>query len=78
MGSHSNIQSTVYGERALQLLRHENNGEGFIGLGGFRGIVAHPAFARVPFLLEAPGFERKGPDVENVQRLKTLRGGRTD
>ncbi len=58
--------------------RHENIGEGFIGLEGFRSIVAHPAFASVPFLLEVPGFERKGPDVENVQRLKTLRGGRAD
>jgi deoxyribonuclease-4 len=59
--------------------RHENIGEGHIGREGFRMILAHPAFRDVPFLLEVPGFpigDKKpdGPDKENVDRLKALRG----
>lgn len=53
--------------------RHENIGEGYIGLDGFRAIMAHPAFRDVPLLLEVPGFAGKGPDRENIEILKRLR-----
>jgi deoxyribonuclease-4 len=53
--------------------RHENIGEGDIGLEGFETIMGHPAFRDVPFILEVPGFEKKGPDKENVDRLKAVR-----
>jgi len=54
--------------------RHENIGEGHIGLDGFKRILKHPAFRDVPFLLEVPGFgEAKGPDKPNVDLLKRLR-----
>ncbi|HLZ72262.1 MAG TPA: deoxyribonuclease IV [Dehalococcoidia bacterium] len=53
--------------------RHENIGEGYIGIGGFRTVMSHPAFRDVPFLLEVPGFTGKGPDRENVEILKRLR-----
>lgn len=53
--------------------RHENIGDGTIGLEGFRTILSYPAFAQVPFLLEVPGIEGKGPDAENVNRLKAIR-----
>jgi len=53
--------------------RHENIGDGHIGLDGFRHIMAHPVFRDVPFLLEVPGLEKKGPDVENIRRLRELR-----
>lgn len=53
--------------------RHENIGEGFIGIEGFEAIMAHPAFADVPFLLEVPGENRKGPDKPNLDRLKDIR-----
>ncbi len=53
--------------------RHENIGEGHIGLEGFRTLMAHRAFADVPFLLEVPGFEGDGPDLENINRLKRIR-----
>ena len=53
--------------------RHENIGDGHIGKEGFRHILAAPAFAGVPFLLEVPGIENKGPDLENIRRLKRLR-----
>jgi endonuclease IV len=55
--------------------RHENIGEGFLGTNAFESILAHPAFMDIPFYLEVPGFEGKGPDAENVQILKELRRG---
>lgn len=53
--------------------RHENIGDGFIGLDGFRTVMAHPAFRDLSFLLEVPGMEGQGPDKENVDRLKRIR-----
>ena len=53
--------------------RHENIGEGYIGLDGFEVIMGHPAFRDVPFVLEVPGPEKKGPDKDNVDRLKAIR-----
>ncbi len=53
--------------------RHENIGEGHIGLAGFRTFMAHSAFRDVPFLLEVPGFDGSGPDSKNIKRLKSIR-----
>jgi apurinic endonuclease APN1 len=55
--------------------RHENIGEGLIGVEGFRRIMAHRGFQNVPFLLEVPGFDGKGPDEQNVDILKGIRAG---
>ena len=54
--------------------RHENIGDGLIGLKGFEIIMSHVAFREVPFFLEVPGVERNGPDEENINRLKSIRG----
>ena len=48
--------------------RHDNIGEE-----GFAAIMANPAFADVPFLLEVPGFEGNGPDQQNMDILKRIR-----
>jgi deoxyribonuclease-4 len=53
--------------------RHENIGDGRIGVEGFRRILGHRAFQNVPFLLEVPGLDGKGPDQANVDILKQLR-----
>ncbi len=53
--------------------RHENIGEGDIGVKGFETIMGHDAFRSVPFILEVPGFDKSGPDRENVDRLKAVR-----
>ena len=53
--------------------RHENIGQGYIGLEGFENIIGNPAFRDVPFFLEVPGFEGNGPDVENLKILKDMR-----
>jgi deoxyribonuclease-4 len=53
--------------------RHENIGEGQIGLDGFQNLMSHTAFRDTPFLLEVPGFDNEGPDRRNVEILKSLR-----
>jgi deoxyribonuclease-4 len=53
--------------------RHDNIGDGFIGEEGFAAIMGDPAFAEVPFYLEVPGFEGKGPDQRNIDILKKIR-----
>ena len=53
--------------------RHENIGDGHMGLDGFRNILGHAAFRDAPLLLEVPGIEGGGPDEENVNRLKRIR-----
>lgn len=52
--------------------RHENIGHGQLGEDGFRAIMSHPVFREVPFILEVPGFQRGGPDRENVAILKRI------
>lgn len=53
--------------------RHENIGEGKIGLEPFRLLLNHPQFGQLPFILEVPGFgKKKGPDQDNIQILKRL------
>jgi deoxyribonuclease IV len=51
--------------------RHDNIGDGLMGekLGVF---LAQPRFQRLPALLEVPGKEGKGPDAEQVRKLKEL------
>ncbi len=53
--------------------RHENIGDGQIGLDGLRTVMAQPAFQGRAWLLEVPGIEDGGPDLENVRRLKRIR-----
>jgi deoxyribonuclease-4 len=53
--------------------RHENIGGGQIGREGFTRIIGHAAFRDVPFLLEVPGYENKGPDKPNLDLLKEIR-----
>ena len=53
--------------------RHDNIGEGFIGEAGFATIMGHPSFRELPFLLEVPGFDGKGPDWQNIDILKAIR-----
>ena len=69
---HANDSKTAFGSGVD---RHENIGEGNIGLKGFETIMEHIAFREIPFLLEVPGFgeDSKGPDKENVDRLKKIR-----
>lgn len=51
--------------------RHENIGEGYIGLDGFRRILAHPGLRNKAFILETP-VEQEGDDRKNLETLKQL------
>jgi deoxyribonuclease-4 len=53
--------------------RHENIGDGELGLDGFRTIVNHPALTDLPGILEVPGFDGQGPDLRNVEIVQALR-----
>ena len=60
-------------DRGSSVDRHDNIGEGLIGEAGFEAIMSHEAFAEIPFYLEVPGYEKKGPDQPNVDALKAVR-----
>ena len=66
---HINDSKGAYGSF---LDRHENIGEGHIGLQGFKLLASNKHFASIPWILEVPGFEGKGPDKQNVDILKKL------
>lgn len=53
--------------------RHENIGEGEIGEDGFRRILGHPDLQGLPAIIEVPGIDGGGPDLENMARLRRLR-----
>lgn len=52
--------------------RHENIGVGKIGRKGFINILSQPLLKNKPFILEVPGYEGKGPDKHNLERIKQL------
>ena len=52
--------------------RHENIGEGYIGLEAFRYIVNHGALNDLCAVLEVPGFDDKGPDQANMDIVRRL------
>lgn len=54
--------------------RHENIGEGFLGREGFKNLLNHKSLRSLPFILEVPGFEGKGPDKKNIDILSALAG----
>lgn len=51
--------------------RHQNIGDGHIGIDPFAELLAHPATAGVPLILETPGMEEK--HTIEVALLKALR-----
>jgi deoxyribonuclease-4 len=51
--------------------RHQNIGDGHIGVEPFAELLAHPAAAGVPLVLETPGMEEK--HTIEVSLLKALR-----
>jgi deoxyribonuclease IV len=57
---------------ASRVDRHANIGAGKLGASGLRHVLTHPKLRHLPFLLEVPGPERKGPDRANVDLAKEL------
>jgi deoxyribonuclease-4 len=57
--------------------RHANIGEGIMG-GRLSVFVTHPAFEKLPGLLETPGPDGHGPDAAEVTKLRALCGKPAD
>ncbi len=55
--------------------RHENIGAGFIGMMGFRVLAQSGIFNSIPWIIETPGFNKKGPDIKNIRTLKKVFSG---
>ncbi|MDQ3809827.1 MAG: deoxyribonuclease IV [Chloroflexota bacterium] len=54
--------------------RHENIGRGYLGEQTFTRLLAQPVLAGLPWVLEVPGYEDKGPDLPNMSLLRRLAG----
>ena len=52
--------------------RHANIGEGQIGEEGFRNMLGHPALQELPGILEVPGPDGHGPDIEEMERVRRI------
>lgn len=52
--------------------RHQNIGQGTIGLNEFKTLLNHPLTKGFPFIIETPGFDNHGPDKKNLDILKSL------
>ena len=50
--------------------RHENIGQGHIGLAGFKNLARDRRMKDMPWILEVPGFDDNGPDKKNIDILK--------
>ena len=66
---HVNDSKTVFNSHHD---RHENIGQGHIGLAGFQNLAKEPRLWDKDWLLEVPGFDNMGPDKENIEILKSL------
>lgn len=52
--------------------RHENIGDGFIGLEGFRNLLNDKRLLHIPKILETPKGKEQLEDLENLRRLRSL------
>ena len=66
---HLNDSKTAFGSNRD---RHENIGDGEIGEDGMRSILGCPHLQGLPVILEVPGLEGKGPDAQNMARVRRL------
>lgn len=66
---HCNDSKTEFNSRVD---RHENIGFGKIGEEPFRKLLHLTELKEVPFILEVPGIEGNGPDLANVEKLRSL------
>lgn len=51
--------------------RHDNIGDGLIGE-GLGVFLAHPALQDLPVVLEVPGADGKGPNIDEIRKLREL------
>lgn len=65
---HANDSKTAYNSKHD---RHENIGEGYLGLMAFKNLAKDSRLRAKPWILEAPGFAGEGPDARNIRLLKS-------
>jgi deoxyribonuclease-4 len=65
---HANDSKTPYNS---QNDKHENIGEGFIGIDGFKNLAKEKMISHTRWFLEVPGFDDLGPDKRNMDLLKS-------
>lgn len=65
---HVNDSKTKFGSGSD---RHENLGEGEIGLSGFQNLAKEKRLEDTSWILEVPGFDGSGPDKRNLDILKS-------
>ena len=53
--------------------RHENIGEGTVPETVFSLLLNHPKTKNMPFITEVHGFDSKGPDKKNIDRIKSFK-----
>jgi deoxyribonuclease IV len=51
--------------------RHDNIGDGLMGE-GLGVFLAHPKLQQLPVLLEVPGKDGKGPNADEIRKLREL------
>ena len=66
---HVNDSKTPFGSHSD---RHENIGEGEMGIRPFQYLAKHAKFNKLPWILETPGFGGMGPDRRNIGIVKNL------
>ncbi len=54
--------------------RHENLGDGHIGIEGLKNFAQQKNLHHAKWILEVPGIAGEGPDLENINRMKKLFG----
>ncbi|TSC82600.1 MAG: deoxyribonuclease IV [Parcubacteria group bacterium Gr01-1014_20] len=65
---HANDSKTLF---ASHNDRHENLGQGHIGIKGFQNLAKEKRLHNKVWLLEVPGFDGLGPDKKNIEILKS-------
>lgn len=54
--------------------RHQNIGDGHIGINPFKEMLAHPAIANIPLILETPGMEEKhGSEITMLKEFRDMK-----
>lgn len=66
---HANDSKVPLGSRRD---RHANIGEGMIGKSGFKLMKENNILNKLPWIIEVPGLDGKGPDKANLDILKSL------
>ncbi len=65
---HANDSKTPLGSNRD---RHDNIGDGFMGE-GLGVFLAHPRLQRLPVVLEVPGKDGRGPNADEIKKLREL------